>query len=145
MVKGPNRNFQVFDPLDFLAAVTAHIPDRREHLVRYYGYYSSVQRGKRRKRGLEERPPEAPSIEDDTPSTRAARRVWSRLIKKINEVDPLLCPECGGAMEIIAFIEEVRVIRKILGHLKLWEEPIPRAPPQVPEQIEVQYVPFYDS
>ena len=33
MVKGPNRNFQVYDPLDFLAAVTAHIPERREHLV----------------------------------------------------------------------------------------------------------------
>jgi hypothetical protein len=37
MVRGPNRNFQVYDPLDFLAAVTAHIPDKGEHLVRYYG------------------------------------------------------------------------------------------------------------
>ena len=44
MVKGPNRNFQVFDPLDFLAAVTSHILDRGEHLVRYYGWYSSVRR-----------------------------------------------------------------------------------------------------
>ena len=48
------RNFQVYDPLDFLAAVTAHIPDKGEHLVRYYGWYSSVQRGRRRKLGLEE-------------------------------------------------------------------------------------------
>lgn len=53
-VKGPNRNFQVYAPLDFLAAVTAHIPDRREHLVRYYGWYSSVQREKRRKQGIEQ-------------------------------------------------------------------------------------------
>jgi hypothetical protein len=37
---------QVYDPLDFLAAVTAHIPDRREHLVRYYGWYSSAQEGR---------------------------------------------------------------------------------------------------
>ena len=36
-VKGPNRNFQAYDPLDFLAVVTAHIPDRRELLVSYYG------------------------------------------------------------------------------------------------------------
>jgi hypothetical protein len=41
MVKGPNRNFQGYDPLDFLAAVTAHITDRREHLVRYYGSFST--------------------------------------------------------------------------------------------------------
>jgi asparagine N-glycosylation enzyme membrane subunit Stt3 len=56
MVKGPNRNFQVCDPLDFLAAVTSHIPDRREHSVRYYGWYSSVQRGRRRKQGFEDSP-----------------------------------------------------------------------------------------
>jgi hypothetical protein len=42
MVRGTNRNFEIFDPLDFLAAVTSHIPNRGEHLVRYYGYYSSV-------------------------------------------------------------------------------------------------------
>ncbi len=28
---GPKRNFQVFDPLDFLAEVTPHIPDPGEH------------------------------------------------------------------------------------------------------------------
>jgi hypothetical protein len=55
--------FQVNDPLDFLVAVKDHIPDRREHLVRYF----SVQRGKRRREGLEAKPPEAPPIENDTP------------------------------------------------------------------------------
>lgn len=34
----PEKEFQVFDPLDFLAEVTQHIPDRSEHLVRYYGW-----------------------------------------------------------------------------------------------------------
>ena len=106
MVKGPNRNFQVYEPLDFLAAVRAHIPDRREHLVRYYGWYSSVQRGKRRKQGREAKPPEAPPIEDDTAGARAARRAWARLTKKIYEVDPLICPECAGPMRIISFIGE---------------------------------------
>ncbi len=37
---GPRRNFQVFSPLDFLAEVTQHIPEKGEHLVRYYGWYS---------------------------------------------------------------------------------------------------------
>lgn len=38
MVAGSNRNFEIFDPLDFLAAVTSLIPNRGEDLVRYYGY-----------------------------------------------------------------------------------------------------------
>jgi hypothetical protein len=36
---------QVFDPLDFLAAVTQHIPDTGEYLIRYYGFYSNKSRG----------------------------------------------------------------------------------------------------
>ena len=33
---GVNRNFQVFDPLDFLAEVTPHIPNKGERTIRYY-------------------------------------------------------------------------------------------------------------
>jgi len=31
------RNFEVFPVLDWIAALTAHIPNKGEHLVRYYG------------------------------------------------------------------------------------------------------------
>ena len=34
------RNFEVFSACDWLAALTAHIPNAGEHLVRYYGWYS---------------------------------------------------------------------------------------------------------
>ena len=34
LVAGPKRNSQVFDPLDFLAEVTQHIPDAGEQLIR---------------------------------------------------------------------------------------------------------------
>jgi len=44
-----NRNFQVFDPLDFLAEVTQHIPNTGEHTIRYYGWYSNKSRGMRAK------------------------------------------------------------------------------------------------
>jgi len=30
---------------------------------------------------------------------------WAMLIKRVYEVDPLECPQCGGAMKIISFIE----------------------------------------
>ena len=35
---GPKRNFQIFDPLDFLAEVTQHIPEKGDHQIRYYGW-----------------------------------------------------------------------------------------------------------
>ena len=44
---GPRRNFQVFSALDFLAELTQHFPNKGEHLVRYYGWYSHRQRGMR--------------------------------------------------------------------------------------------------
>jgi len=67
-----------------------------------------------------------------THSRAEARRRWAALIKRVYEVDPLRCPKCGGQMRVIAFIERRQrdVIRKILEHCGLWEEP--RAPALVP-------------
>ena len=146
LVKGLNRNFGLYTPLDFLAAVTAHIPDAWEHLTRYYGWYSSVSRGKRIKAGLEERAGEQVAVADESPGGKAARRNWAKFIKKVYEVDPLLCPDCGGMMKIVAFIEEGAVIRRILSHLRLWEEPEPRPPPvaEMPVPMETEYVPCFE-
>ena len=119
MVEGPNRNFEIFDPLDFLAAVTSHIPNRGEHLVRYYSYYSSVQRGRRRRQGVQRQPLGPIPLSDDTASAKAARGNWARFIKKVFEVDPLLCPNCGGVMRIIAFIEDQRRFAPTGGRLRL--------------------------
>jgi len=44
---------------------------------------------------------------------------WAEMIRKVFEVDPLLCPACGGQMSIISFIEDHKVIDKIIDHLKL--------------------------
>ena len=46
---GVAGNFQVFDPLDFIAELTQHIPDARKHLTRYFGWYSNKSRGTRAK------------------------------------------------------------------------------------------------
>ena len=29
---------------------------------------------------------------------------WAKLIAKIYEVDPLVCPQCGGEMKVVAVI-----------------------------------------
>ena len=51
LLAGPSRNFQVFDPLDFLAEVTQHLPEPGEHLIRYYGWYSNLPAPRLRQAG----------------------------------------------------------------------------------------------
>lgn len=41
------KNFAIFPVLHWIATLTAHIPNKGEQLVRHYGYYSNVSRGKR--------------------------------------------------------------------------------------------------
>jgi hypothetical protein len=40
LARGPKRNFQILDPLEFLAEFTQHIPPKGAHLIRYYGWYA---------------------------------------------------------------------------------------------------------
>jgi hypothetical protein len=133
------RNFEVFPACDWLAALTAHIPNAGEHLVRYYGWYSNVNRGKRRK-GEGEAPSGIEEVGEVAPS--AAKRAWARLIKQVYEVDPLVCTQCGGLMRVIALIEQPEIIEKILAHLGLWPAPshsppdaVPAAPLPAPECV----------
>ena len=71
---------------------------------------------------------EAVDAEAKAPSRSSAS--WAMLIKRVYEVDPLSCPECGGAMKIISFIErrQREVIERILRHCGLWEGPIRTLP-----------------
>ena len=133
----------MYDSLDFLAEVTQPIPNKGEHQVRYYGWYSN------KKRGMQEKKRPQPAMatgspEPDTPYRRKCRMTWAALIKAVYEVDPLKCPKCGGTMKIVAFIEEDDVIRKILKHCNLWKEPAPRPPPQQKAPSVAKTEPYYD-
>ena len=47
-----------------------------------------------------------------------------------NQVSPLACPRCKKEMRVVAVIDNIEVIRRILEHLGLWlanARPIPRA------------------
>ena len=59
---------------------------------------------------------------------------WAEMIRKVYEVDPLLCPSRGGKMSIISFIEDHKVIDKIIAHLKLTFMAKRPPPPQVVQQ-----------
>jgi len=92
---GANGNYESFDPLDYLAAVTLHISNRGEHLVRYCAHYSSVQRGRHRRQETEKQPLGSIPVplSDEIGAAKTARGNWARFIKKVFEVDPLLCPD----------------------------------------------------
>ena len=143
--KGGKKNFQVFQVEEFIAAITQHIPEKSFQLVRYYGWYSNRARGDREKQKQQKQPKE-PVTEQETlleiidVSDYRPKRIpspkWRECIKKVWEVDPLLCPQCGSEMRIISFITENKVIRKILEYLGLWEE---RAPVLVKERRYESY------
>ena len=76
-----------------MAAMSSHVPDKGEQMVRYYGYYSNVSRGKRKKRNQDEW---IPCILEPEGSSKEYRKNWARLIQKIYEVDRLTCPKCQG-------------------------------------------------
>jgi hypothetical protein len=121
------KKTKIFPALEWLAAMCSHIPNKGEQMVRYYGYYSNVSRGKRQKYGNDDA---LPSILESQGDEKAFRRNWARLIQKIYEVDPLICPKCRGVMRIISFIEDPSVIRVILEHLGLWLART-RTPPKI--------------
>jgi len=120
------RQAKEFSCLEWMAALVSHIPDRGGQTVRYLGYYSNVTRGRLKKEGDE---PETHIIEDDNPG--GLNRSWARLIQKIYEVDPLACPRCGGEMRIIAFIEDYKIVKKILDYLGIYEFGKKRSPPRI--------------
>jgi hypothetical protein len=57
------------------------------------------------------------------------------LLRRIFEVDPLLCPQCGGAMRIIAFLTEPAVIDRILTHLRTRAHRAHAAPARDPPSL----------
>jgi len=103
------------DYLEFIARVTSHIPDKAQVMIRYYGLYANAHRGKKRKTG--EDPSHPPIIDDEV--SFVPSKGWAEMIRKVFEVDPLICPHCGGEMKVISFIEDHKVIDKIIAHLKL--------------------------
>ena len=64
--------------------------------------------------------------------------MWALLLARIYEVLPLLCPQCGGEMKIIAFITGAVAIGKILNHLGEPTSPPRLLPARGPPLWEMQ-------
>jgi hypothetical protein len=74
---------------------------------------------------------------DRTAAAGHAAMTWAQRLKRVFRIDIETCDHCGGAVKIIACIEDPAVIEKILTHLNkqtACAKPVPlhesRAPPQ---------------
>ncbi len=110
------------------------IPNRGQHLYRYYGAYSNRTRRAVPQSDLTQTRvtlPELPEPDFDKPSS-PGRASWARLIRKVFEVNPLLCGNCGAKMKIVAVLTDPKVVNRIIVHLQQTDPPAAaRAPPPI--------------
>ena len=128
----------VMEALEFISRLILHIPDPQERMVTYCGPYANASKHRRSPAqspdtGAGSAP--VPEPEETTPFERKLSVRWAQLIKQTWLEDPLLCPNCGQKMRIVAFITDPMVVDMILRHLK-WKpgQPAPtniRAPPMM--------------
>jgi hypothetical protein len=143
------ENVHMFDALDFLAELTQHIPPKGTQLIRRYGLYSSRTKGRWEEMDhVAERAPHgwraehelnvasdqealgsSPMSDSEEVGSTARKSAWARLLARVYEVDPLVCPACGSQMKVIAVIQDIDEIKHILRHLIK----VGRAPPGLDE------------
>jgi len=115
------------DYLEFIARTTSHIPDKGQVTVRYYGLYANAHRGKIREAGQAA----APLLIMEEEFRPVPSKGWAEMIRKVYEVDPMVCPRCGGRMKVISFLTDYAVVDRIIDHLNLTfvaERPPPPRP-----------------
>jgi hypothetical protein len=122
----------IFEPRDLLARLAALVPKPRVNLTRFHGVFAPnskhriqitpSKRGKGRKHDPEE------TGQCQSPAERRAAMTWSQRLKRVFNIDKETCPKCGGAVRVIACIEDPVVIDKILTHL---DEKVALAAPMV--------------
>jgi hypothetical protein len=125
------HNTTLWNATDFIAALTQFIPPWGVRSIHYYGLYSSRCKARWESlphvarvapvgwKGSHAAPPPITHAHSATQTVpqRASRSAWARLIARVYEVDPLICPHCGSEMKLIAVITNPAEVDKILRHL----------------------------
>ena len=125
----------VFEPLDFMARLAALVPTPRVNLTRYHGVFAPNHHLRERvtpaRRGRRDAAPA-----DEPAPARHVAMTWAQRLKRVFKIDLLTCEHCGGAVKVIASIEDPAVIKQILAHLERRaapatpaSRPFARAPP----------------
>jgi hypothetical protein len=112
----------IFEPLDFIARLAALVPKPRVNLTRFHGVFAPNSKHRASvtpaKRGKGNKPRAVDDPQERTPAERRASMSWAQRLKRVFNIDIETCRECGGAVKVIACIEDPVVIKQILDHLK---------------------------
>src|SRR5699024_12310679 len=110
----------VYDSAVRRARGSARAPKPRGSLTRFLGLFAPNSRHRafvtpaKRGRGNKVMVADEPA----TPAQRRASMTWAQRLKRVFNIDIETCSGCGGAMKVIACIEDPIVIKQILDHLK---------------------------
>ena len=138
----------VFERSDFIAKLAALVPAPRAHLRTYHGILAPAAKWRPLivptpdvHFGACAHVPVAPestrrteSEPDRTASAPTPRRKnysWSELLRRVFEIDILVCERCGGPIRVIAAIQEPETTQQILNYLGLPSRPPPITPARV--------------
>ena len=136
--KGPPGDPEVFQwrPLDFLERFAKLIPPARLHLVRYHGGLAprsplrpAVTRSAREGLAYEELLAGVPAGAVGAALAAVGRaagkalseaaRSWAACLRRVFEVEALLCPNCAKEMVLVAAINDDGELRRLMAHLNL--------------------------
>ena len=121
-----------------IARLVALVPRPRVNLTRYHGIFAPHSKYRALVTPAMGGSKKPASGDKQTPAERRAGMTWAQRLKRVFHIDIETCSECGGAVRIIASIEDPAVINKILAHRDAMAHPpgggrLPpcRAPPSV--------------
>jgi hypothetical protein len=120
-----------FSPHEFLDRLADLVPPPRKHRHRYHGVFAPNHplrplvtalaignAGKSAVQATRESDGACPTgAADERRSHDTSRLAWGKLLARIAEVFPLVCPACGGDIRLISFITDPTPIRMILAHV----------------------------
>ena len=147
-LKTPWRNGTThveWEAVDFIAKLAALVPPPRAHLTRFHGVFapnaslrSQLTPSGRGKNSATDAESTKASSDERTPDERRRAMSWAQRLKRVFGIDVSTCVHCGGAVRIVASIEEPNAIRAILAHFakhgaleEAHYRPAARAPPVV--------------
>jgi len=116
---------KAFDALEWLAAMCSLVPNKGEQMVRYYGYYSNVSRGKRK---MLDQDVLIPSILEPDEISKESRRNWARLIQRSRNTASIIpCPRSQSlpAVCLAGLISGLMLTRNIRKLTRLWKDTLP--------------------
>jgi hypothetical protein len=138
----------VFERSDFIAKLAVLVPAPRAHLRTYHGILAPAAKWRplivptpdvhfaacahvpvapESTRRTESEPNRTASV----PTPRKKNYSWSDLLRRVFEIDILVCERCGGPVRVIAAIQEPETTQKILNYLGLPSRPPPITPARV--------------